>query len=78
MQPKTVEQQPTKREQELELEIWRSRMRETQMAARALQAEGQLLNIQAKEVSEHVKRLEASIKALSETVETKPLQAVGG
>lgn len=66
----------TKREQELELEVWRGRMREIQVGANLLQTQGQLLNIQAKECQDNIAKLEADLKPAD--VQPAPLKAVEG
>lgn len=77
-QVQTEVTKPSKREQELELEVWRARMREAQLGARALQAESQLIAINARECQGKIAELEASIKALTEPAPTMPLKAVEG
>lgn len=67
---------PTRREQELELEVWKGRMREIQANANLIQAQSQLLNIQARECQENITKLEAVLKPAD--VQPTPLKAVEG
>ena len=64
----------TKREQELELEVWKSRMQTVHATVDALNMKGRLLQIEAKECQDNIKRLEDLLKP--EDAQPAPLKAV--
>lgn len=53
----------TKRENELELEVWRSRIQTVQADANTLNLQSNLLQIRAKECQDNIVRLEMALKA---------------
>lgn len=53
----------TKRESELELEVWRARMQTVQADANTLNVQSNLLQIRAKECQDNIARLEGALKA---------------
>lgn len=53
----------TKRENELELEVWNARMHTVQADANTLNVQSNLLQIRAKECQENIARLEGVLKA---------------
>lgn len=63
----------SKRELELELELWASRIETVKMAARAIQAEGQALNAQMKECQENVARLQAALREVNTDAGAQPV-----
>lgn len=66
----------TKRELELELAVWQERTNATRNAAAAIQAQGQLLQMQDREARDNIARLTAELKAIEEQEgETKPTPA---
>lgn len=54
----------TKREAELELQLWKERAQAVQAQAGSLNLQAQLLQLQSKECADNVTRLEAEVKAL--------------
>lgn len=64
--PEAKVEQPTKRERELELQIWRERMSAIQNASQTLQIQAQLLQHQAKECQAEIARLEAALATPTE------------
>lgn len=54
---------PTKRELELELQVWQERKNTIQNGVAALNAQGQLLQIQSREAHDNIERLTNLLKA---------------
>ena len=68
----TQSEPTTKRELELELQVWQERMNSCSNAAEAIKAQGQLLQLQAREAQQNIARLEAALKAANEAPGNAP------